>query len=64
MSLTKPLCIDLMFFRSFPGKGNSIRSLQTEILQKSAKLEGLEEALQDLLAKLRKKVHDLTNCQV
>ncbi|XP_042257146.1 laminin subunit beta-3-like [Thunnus maccoyii] len=49
--------------KSLEGKADSLRSLQGEILQKSSKLEGLDAKLKDLLAKLRKKAHDLTVCQ-
>lgn len=47
----------------FPGKGDSLRLLQDEILKKSTKLEGLDAKLRDILANLRKKAHDLSTCQ-
>lgn len=47
----------------FPGKGESLKQLQDEILQKSEKLNGLDAKLKDLLEKLRKKAHDLSICQ-
>ncbi|KAE8297870.1 Laminin subunit beta-3 [Larimichthys crocea] len=49
--------------KALEGKGDSLRQLQDEVLQKSAKLEGLDEKLRDLLAKLRKKASDLSTCQ-
>lgn len=49
--------------KALEGKGDSLRLLQDEILQKSTKLEGLDAKLKDLLANLRKKVHDLSTCQ-
>ncbi|XP_054641853.1 laminin subunit beta-3-like [Dunckerocampus dactyliophorus] len=45
------------------GKADSLRQLQDEIIQKSSKLEGLEEKLKDILEKLRKKAYDLSTCQ-
>ncbi|XP_035517151.1 laminin subunit beta-3 [Morone saxatilis] len=45
------------------GKGDSLRRLQDEILQKSTKLEGLDAKVKDLLEKLRTKAHDLSICQ-
>ncbi|KAM9859183.1 laminin subunit beta-3 [Aulostomus maculatus] len=45
------------------GKADTLRDLQEEILQKSTKLEGLDTKLEDLLAQLRKKAHDLSTCQ-
>ncbi|XP_023138331.1 laminin subunit beta-3 isoform X1 [Amphiprion ocellaris] len=49
--------------KALEGKADSLRGLQDEILQKSTKLEGLDAKLKDLLAKLRKKAHDLSTCQ-
>ncbi|TKS70555.1 Laminin subunit beta-3 [Collichthys lucidus] len=49
--------------KALEGKGDSLRQLQDEVLQKSAKLEGLDEKLRDLLAKLSKKASDLSTCQ-
>lgn len=49
--------------KALEGKGDSLRLLQDEILQKSTKLEGLDAKLKDLLAKLRKKAQDLSTCQ-
>lgn len=54
---------DSQYCYLFPGKGDSLRLLQDEILQKSTKLEGLDAKLRDLLAKLRKKAYDLSTCQ-
>uniref|UniRef100_UPI0037E7B566 laminin subunit beta-3 n=1 Tax=Semicossyphus pulcher TaxID=241346 RepID=UPI0037E7B566 len=48
--------------KALDGKADSLRALQDEILQKSAKLDGLDTKLQDLLAKLRKKAYDLSTC--
>ncbi|XP_011611933.1 laminin subunit beta-3 isoform X1 [Takifugu rubripes] len=50
-------------FKALEGKGDSLRNLQAEILQKSRRLDGLEIILQVLLAQLRKKAHDLSICQ-
>lgn len=52
-----------MYPYPFPGKGESLKQLQDEILQKSEKLNGLDAKLKDLLEKLRKKAHDLSICQ-
>lgn len=49
--------------KALEGKGDSLKKLQDEILQKSTKLEGLDETLKDLLEQLRKKAHDLSTCQ-
>lgn len=49
--------------KALEGKGDSLKKLQDEILEKSTKLEGLDEKLKDLLAQLRKKAHDLSTCQ-
>ncbi|XP_022601051.1 laminin subunit beta-3 [Seriola dumerili] len=49
--------------KALEGKADSLGKLQTEILQKSTKLEGLDAKLKDLLSKLRKKAHDLSTCQ-
>ncbi|KAM3621552.1 uncharacterized protein V6R79_012710 [Siganus canaliculatus] len=48
---------------SLEGKADDLRALQDEIIQKSTKLEGLEEKLQDILKSLRKKVQHLRTCE-
>ncbi|KAM7006218.1 laminin subunit beta-3 [Tautogolabrus adspersus] len=47
---------------SLEGKADSLRSLQDEVLQKSANLEGLNAKVKDLLAQLRQKAKDLSSC--
>ncbi|XP_069007880.1 laminin subunit beta-3 [Embiotoca jacksoni] len=49
--------------KALEGKADSLRGLQGDIVQKSAKLEGLDAKLKDLLAQLRKKAYDLSTCQ-
>ncbi|XP_071350563.1 laminin subunit beta-3 [Trachinotus anak] len=49
--------------KALEGKADSLRQLQDEILQKSTKLQGLDDKLQNLLSELRKKAHDLSTCQ-
>ncbi|AWP03505.1 putative laminin subunit beta-3 [Scophthalmus maximus] len=49
--------------KSLEGKADSLRGLQDQILQKSTKLEGLDDEVKDILSKLRKKAHDLLTCQ-
>ncbi|KAM9364179.1 laminin subunit beta-3 [Pholidichthys leucotaenia] len=49
--------------KAMEGKADSIQKLQDEILQKSAKFDGLDDDLKTLLASLRKKAHDLSICQ-
>ncbi|KAF7659927.1 hypothetical protein LDENG_00291050 [Lucifuga dentata] len=49
--------------KALEGKADSLRRLQDEILQKSAKLKGLDTKLEDLVAKLSKKADDLQMCQ-
>ncbi|XP_037106771.1 laminin subunit beta-3 [Syngnathus acus] len=45
------------------GKADSLKQLQDEILQKSKKLEGLDDKLQNLVTQLQKKANDLSVCQ-
>ncbi|XP_070695736.1 laminin subunit beta-3 [Pempheris klunzingeri] len=49
--------------KALEGKADSLRMLQDEITQKSAKLEGLDAKLKEILEKLRKKARDHSTCQ-
>ncbi|XP_027858860.1 laminin subunit beta-3 isoform X1 [Xiphophorus couchianus] len=44
------------------GKADTLRGLQDEIIQKSAKLEGLDAKLKDILQAIRKRADDLRTC--
>lgn len=46
-----------------PGKAESLKDLQDEILKKSTQLDGLDTKLKELLDDLRKKANDLRTCQ-
>lgn len=48
--------------QALEGKAESLRSLQDEITQKSAKLEGLEDKLKDILKALRKRAEEFRTC--
>ncbi|XP_068172134.1 laminin subunit beta-3-like [Antennarius striatus] len=49
--------------KALEGKGDSLKKLQDEILQKSVKLDGLDAKVKELLAELRKKAKDHSTCQ-
>lgn len=49
--------------KALEGKADSLKSLQDQVLLKSARLQGLDTKLRDLLQKLRSKASELQACQ-
>lgn len=54
--------INVGFLMYSLGKADSLRKLQDEITQKSAKLEGLDDKLKEILKDLRKRARELRSC--